>query len=307
MERRSSCPLPWQDQGLHDRPVRRRATGDRDRCPYPQDSPDHTAVELVTVGGGRGCSRCSARKGPGRCRNGTDHGLGLQFSVERSITAIQVGHGRSDTEPSIRPHDEPRVSRTLAGFATTGTRSQIQPSEYCVATMEGRPERPGREPMNATAMKLLDSNLLLGALVGKTVSASVWDALDKFWSEDAERAPTPVRPQRCVPVSQRTQRQAPQPVRQRHRSASVESWSPSSSWVPPWQDKATLCMFLCLSENTVDTWVRQGMLPPPRKRGGKLMWKWSEVEKYLEGNDPQSPEDLAEGIRNATRRAAKGE
>jgi len=37
------------------------------------------------------------------------------------------------------------------------------------------------------------------------------------------------------------------------------------------------------------------------------MWKWSEVEKYLEGNDPQSPEELAEGIRNATRRAAKGE
>jgi hypothetical protein len=89
----------------------------------------------------------------------------------------------------------------------------------------------------------------------------------------------------------------------RARRGRVESWSPSSDWVPPWQDKATLCMCLCLSENTVDTWVRQGLLPPPRKRGGKLMWRWSEVEKYLEGDDPQSPEELAEGIRNATRRA----
>jgi predicted DNA-binding transcriptional regulator AlpA len=87
------------------------------------------------------------------------------------------------------------------------------------------------------------------------------------------------------------------------RARRVESWSPSSNWVPPWQDKATLCMCLCISENTVDTWVRQGLLPPPRKRGGKLMWKWSEVEKYLEGEDTQSPEELAERIRNATRRA----
>jgi hypothetical protein len=84
------------------------------------------------------------------------------------------------------------------------------------------------------------------------------------------------------------------------RPTRVESWSPSSDWVPPWQDKATLCMCLCLSENTVDAWVRQGLLLFPRKRGGKLMWRWSEVEKYLEGDDPQSPEELGEGIRNAT-------
>ncbi len=164
--------------------------------------------------------------------------------------------------------------------------------------------------MNATAapLKLLDSNLLLNALRGKTAPASVWDGLEKFWSLDAERAPAPIRPERCEPA----RLNARQPVRQRrrpdvHRSARVESWSPSSSWVPPWQDKATLCMCLCLSENTVDAWVRQDLLPLPRKRGGKLMWKWSEVEKRLEGDDTQSPEELAESIRNATRRAAKGE
>jgi predicted site-specific integrase-resolvase len=76
---------------------------------------------------------------------------------------------------------------------------------------------------------------------------------------------------------------------------------------PPWQDKATLCAHTCLSENTVDAWVKMGLLPPPRKRGGKLMWKWSEVDRYLEngGADVQSsPDAMAERIRDATRKAA---
>ncbi len=57
----------------------------------------------------------------------------------------------------------------------------------------------------ATATKLLDSNLLLGALRGKTVSASVWDGLEKFW--DAERAPAPIRPDRAI------RRHLPEPAR----------------------------------------------------------------------------------------------
>jgi hypothetical protein len=148
--------------------------------------------------------------------------------------------------------------------------------------------------MTSATVKLLDSKLLHAALVGKTVSASVWGDLEKFWSRDAERAPAPIRPERREPVRQRRRPDI-------HRPARVESWSPSSNWG---QDKSTLCMCLCLSENTVDTWVHQGLLPPSRKRGGKLMWKWSEVEKYLEGYDPQCPEELAERIRHATRKAS---
>jgi predicted site-specific integrase-resolvase len=79
----------------------------------------------------------------------------------------------------------------------------------------------------------------------------------------------------------------------------------SEQFIPPWQDMATLCRHICVSATTVDTWVAQGILPPPRKRGGKLMWKWSEVdEKLTLGDAGASPETAAERIRNGTRRAA---
>jgi predicted site-specific integrase-resolvase len=45
------------------------------------------------------------------------------------------------------------------------------------------------------------------------------------------------------------------------------------SFIPPWQDLQTLCANICVSATTVENWVAQGILPPPRKRGGKLMWK----------------------------------
>jgi predicted DNA-binding transcriptional regulator AlpA len=74
---------------------------------------------------------------------------------------------------------------------------------------------------------------------------------------------------------------------------------------PPWQDKATLCEHLCLGDTTVDDWVKRGVLPPPRKRGGKLMWKWMEVDQWLDrgGATAQDSEISAEErIRLATER-----
>jgi hypothetical protein len=55
---------------------------------------------------------------------------------------------------------------------------------------------------------------------------------------------------------------------------------------PIWVDKATLCWETCLSERCVDNWVRVGLLPPARHRGGKLMWRWSEVDRYLDAGGP---------------------
>lgn len=81
------------------------------------------------------------------------------------------------------------------------------------------------------------------------------------------------------------------------------------NYPPPWQDTATLCSHLCISPTTVDVWVKQGFLPSPKNIGGKRLWKWSEVEKRLEGRDADgapSPDGLAERIRNATRTAAQG-
>jgi hypothetical protein len=42
---------------------------------------------------------------------------------------------------------------------------------------------------------------------------------------------------------------------------------------PPWLDTVTLAWHLCISTETIPNWVAAGILPPPRKRGGKLMWR----------------------------------
>lgn len=72
--------------------------------------------------------------------------------------------------------------------------------------------------------------------------------------------------------------------------------------IPPWQDMETLCRNTCLSRRTVDKWVLEGVIPAPRKRGGKLMWKWSEVDEMLTAGG-QSLDAEAERIRDASRRA----
>lgn len=74
---------------------------------------------------------------------------------------------------------------------------------------------------------------------------------------------------------------------------------------PPWMDLTALCAHICATPNTVESWVAKGILPPPRKRGGKLMWKYSEVDRYLtDGAAGGSPDKQAEEITDGTRRAA---
>jgi predicted DNA-binding transcriptional regulator AlpA len=78
------------------------------------------------------------------------------------------------------------------------------------------------------------------------------------------------------------------------------------NYPPPWMDRITLAEHICVSDTTIDNWVAQGILPPARKRGGKLMWRWSEVDEWLTlgGPDKRVPgEDKAREIRDATRRA----
>jgi predicted site-specific integrase-resolvase len=76
-----------------------------------------------------------------------------------------------------------------------------------------------------------------------------------------------------------------------------------TDFIPPWMDAPTLARHICISATTVDNWVARGILPPPRKRGGKLMWKWSEVDKALtEGKNDEKSE--LERVQNGTRRAA---
>lgn len=75
----------------------------------------------------------------------------------------------------------------------------------------------------------------------------------------------------------------------------------SDDFVPPWVDKAMLARCICLSDTAIDAWVADGWLPPPRKRKGKLMWKWSEVDERLTVGKPAAQTD-EERVRNASRR-----
>jgi predicted DNA-binding transcriptional regulator AlpA len=76
---------------------------------------------------------------------------------------------------------------------------------------------------------------------------------------------------------------------------------------PPYQDLATLAEHICAGESTIENWVRLGLFPPPRKVGGKRLWRWKDVERHLAAEDGKvaaSPDQQAEDIRNATRAAA---
>jgi len=73
---------------------------------------------------------------------------------------------------------------------------------------------------------------------------------------------------------------------------------------PPYQDLATLSQHICAGESTIENWVKLGQFPPPRKVGGKRLWKWKDVERHLAGDDVAAPDKLAESITNATRSAA---
>ena len=83
----------------------------------------------------------------------------------------------------------------------------------------------------------------------------------------------------------------------------MTDWRDRPGWIPPWQDISTLAAHLCISDRTVDRWVQEGILPPPRLRGGKRLWKWSEVDALLDRGTDAPAEPDAERIRNATRQA----
>ena len=77
---------------------------------------------------------------------------------------------------------------------------------------------------------------------------------------------------------------------------------------PPWQDTATLCAHLCISEGTLDNWIGRKILPTARLVGGKRMWEWSEVESQLRGDGGmvRSEAEVLRGIHNVTKEAANG-
>lgn len=73
---------------------------------------------------------------------------------------------------------------------------------------------------------------------------------------------------------------------------------------PPFQDLPTLAAHLCAGESTIERLVREGRFPQPKKIGGKNVWRWSEVERFIDkGNTTILTNE--ESIYEATKRISQ--
>ena len=80
--------------------------------------------------------------------------------------------------------------------------------------------------------------------------------------------------------------------------------------VPAWVDKARLAAEICASQDTIDAWIKQGLLPAGERRGGKTLWRWKDVDLWLARGGPESSVshplgEAADRIREATRKAVR--
>ena len=86
--------------------------------------------------------------------------------------------------------------------------------------------------------------------------------------------------------------------------------TPRLPYPPPFMDLATLAEHVCASERAIENWVKMGTFPAPRMQGGKRLWEWKKVQRYLAADDdaaPTAPGDQVGRIRDATRKALAGE
>lgn len=67
---------------------------------------------------------------------------------------------------------------------------------------------------------------------------------------------------------------------------------------PSYVSKATLAAELEMSETTVDSYVKRGLLPQPIRRGGSVRWCWAEVDAALRGGGAGSEDQFMTGIEN---------
>jgi hypothetical protein len=79
----------------------------------------------------------------------------------------------------------------------------------------------------------------------------------------------------------------------------VEETQTMAEKMPPWVDMEKLCWAICTCPTSVENYVAQGKLPPPRKLGAKRLWKWKEVEEWLANG---APNDRIGSISDAVRR-----
>jgi predicted DNA-binding transcriptional regulator AlpA len=64
--------------------------------------------------------------------------------------------------------------------------------------------------------------------------------------------------------------------------------------IPAYISRKRAARQLDMSPDTFDSYVRQGILPPPKRRGKLTRWKWAEIRDVLDGGNisvVKSPED----------------
>lgn len=87
-----------------------------------------------------------------------------------------------------------------------------------------------------------------------------------------------------------------------------DTLEPTLPYPPPFMSLAVLAKHICVGEATIERWVKEGLIPRPRKIKGKNLWWWKEVEKHLAGDAaesaPSSPSRKPGDITNATRAAS---
>jgi hypothetical protein len=72
----------------------------------------------------------------------------------------------------------------------------------------------------------------------------------------------------------------------------------SRPYAPDYVDAQTLAYRLCVSESTVENFVRRGQLPKPIFFHGLKRWKWTDIERCIDQPCDQSHDQILDAIKH---------
>ena len=76
-----------------------------------------------------------------------------------------------------------------------------------------------------------------------------------------------------------------------------------SERVPEYVTRQRAAAELCMSDDTFDKYVREGILPSPKRRGKLTRWKWSEIVAVLDGGGSFRSEMTQDAFEQGAERA----
>lgn len=81
---------------------------------------------------------------------------------------------------------------------------------------------------------------------------------------------------------------------------------PARAYAPDYVSGETLAYRLDCSIATIQAYVRDGLLPPPRRLGGLVRWRFSEIEAVLDGLASSGADASASGEAAVAQRIVRG-